>query len=64
MQFLGRPRWWQRVVTAAFQKLEQQWSAEDERQAPRVGAHAVGLVTPEEWVVATGAWLRDEAGAA
>ncbi|MGH3802327.1 MAG: hypothetical protein ACRDTD_19760, partial [Pseudonocardiaceae bacterium] len=101
----------QRVVAAAFDKLEQQWSqsgvllldgltplgrypggaallerladrarraerdggpsalillcpAEDERQPPRVGAHAVGLVTPEEWVVATRAWLRDEAGAA
>lgn len=101
----------QRVVAAAFEKLEQQWStagvllldgltplgrypggpallerladrarragregkpsalvllcpAEDERQQPRVGAHAVGLVTPEEWVVATAAWLRDEPGAA
>ncbi|MDQ3988272.1 MAG: hypothetical protein M3291_03555, partial [Actinomycetota bacterium] len=24
--------------------------AEDERQPPRIGGHAVGLVTPEEWV--------------
>jgi hypothetical protein len=38
--------------------------AEDECQPPRVGAHAVGLVTPEEWVIATRAWLRAETGAA
>ena len=38
--------------------------AEDERQPPRIGPHAVGLVTPEEWLIATGAWLREEPGAA
>ena len=35
--------------------------AEDERQPPRIGAHVVGLVTPEEWVVTTSAWLTGEA---
>lgn len=98
----------QRVVAAAFERLEQDWSrpgmlalqgltplgrytggpalldrladrarqagrdggpsalvllcpAEDERQPPRIGPHAVGLVTPEEWVVGTSAWLSGEA---
>jgi len=35
--------------------------AEDERQPPRIGNHAVGLVTPEEWIVGTSAWLSGEA---
>lgn len=101
----------QRVVAAAFERLERDWSeagvlalagltplgryaggpallerladrarlagreggpsalvllcpAEDEREHPRIGDHVVGLVTTEEWVVATSAWLAADAGAA
>ncbi len=101
----------QRVVAAAFERLERDWSrsdvlalegltplgryaggpallerladrarqagreggpstlvllcpAEDEREHPRIGNHVVGLVTTEEWIVATSAWLTAVAGVA
>lgn len=30
--------------------------AQDQQQAPRIGPEAVGLTTPEEWIVAPSAW--------